>query len=77
MDGLKYKSKRFVLWRLIDDNQRSGIGLVAEGVQFPTGMCVMQWLTEPGSIGLYKDAQELIEIHGHGRSTVIRWLDNG
>lgn len=75
MDKVKPQSRRFILWRYTDVSGVSGTGLVAEGVALPDGQCVMQWVTQTASIGLYRNFQELIDIHGHGKCTVIRWID--
>lgn len=58
-----------------DESGVSGTGVVAYGVEFPNGQCVMYWLTAYSSIAIYPTAQELISIHGHGGKTTLRWID--
>jgi hypothetical protein len=67
--------RRFRLRRDIDATGVSGVGFVADGVEFSDGTCVIKWTTTTGSIGIYHSAVEMIHIHGHGGSTVIHWID--
>jgi len=66
--------RRFVLRRAADPTGVSGPGLVAAGVQLPSGKCVMEW-APPSGITLHASAAELIAIHGHGGATVLEWID--
>jgi hypothetical protein len=63
--------KTFHLLRIQDDSGVSGIGVVAEGVQFQNGHCVISWLTQFDSLGVYKDVETLENIHGHGGHTQV------
>ena len=65
--------KRFKLKRLEDESGVSGTGYVAEGVKFSDGQCVINWLTDTRSIGIYHSPVELIYIHGHGGKTILEW----
>lgn len=67
--------KRFVLKRLQDVSGVSGTGIVASGIQFSDGTCVLKWLTTTSSIGIYHSVIEMLSIHGHSDSTKIIWLD--
>lgn len=69
--------RRFVLARHRDPSGISGTGIVAEGVEWRGGTANLHWVTEhetfthwPGGI----DA--ILAVHGHGGSTVCRWLDD-
>lgn len=64
---------RFVLYRVEDETGVSGEGIVAEGVEFESGQCVISWLTEFSSIAIYPNATEIINIHGHDGRTRIVW----
>lgn len=64
---------RFLLVRTEDETGISGEGIVAEGVEFETGQCVLCWLTTFSSIAIYPSATELIKIHGHDGRTRISW----
>lgn len=65
----------FKLNRLIDETGISGTGIVAEGVCFSSGMCVLQWLTGTSSIAIYNSIESVEEVHGHGGKTVIEYVD--
>lgn len=67
--------RRFELHRDVDESGVSGIGVVAEGVQFSDGRCAMRWLTETASTGLYDSISDVQTIHGHGGLTQIVWID--
>lgn len=68
--------RNFLLYRIEDETNISGTGVVAEGVEFFNGQCVLQWLTEPGSIGVYNNLSELMVIHGHNGKTKPVWHSN-
>lgn len=63
----------FELYRHEDESGVSGTGIVALGVQFPSGRCVMEWQRPGASIGFYHSIDILMDIHGHGGLTVVRW----
>ncbi len=67
--------RRFELWRSVDVSGVSGVGMIAHGVEFENGQCVMYWRTATSSIAIYKNAEELITIHGHNGGTTLRWID--
>lgn len=67
--------RTFMLHRTEDESGVSGIGLVAEGVEFTGGKCVLSWLTEHTSVAVYDDINILEAIHGHGGKTEIQWTD--
>lgn len=72
----KVEMRRFRLKRIEDESGVSGVGFVAEGVQFSDGQCVISWLTATSSIGIYHSIIEMIHVHGHGGKTVIEWIDD-
>ncbi len=67
--------RRFNLVRKEDASGVSGIGIVAEGLQFSDGSCIIKWLTSTSSMGIYHSCVEMIHIHGHEGRTFIRWID--
>lgn len=69
--------RRFVLRRLVDVSGVSGTGVVAEGVEFSSGVVALTWLSEwPTSVVFHNRGVDSVEaVHGHGGSTVIEWLD--
>ena len=69
------RMRRFHLVRERDPSEVSGIGIVAEGIQFYSGQCVLCWITKLTSVAIYEDIETLIEIHGHDGATTVRWYD--
>lgn len=67
--------RRFVLERREDYSGVSGIGDVAEGVEFSDGKCAMRWRTDTASTALYDSAEDVVFIHGHEGRTTLRWVD--
>lgn len=67
--------RRFNLVRTVDATGVSGVGVVAHGVEFEDGTCVMRWLTTTRSTVYYDSIIDLETIHGHGGLTVIQWID--
>jgi hypothetical protein len=68
--------RRFQLHRSEDVTGLSGTGIVAEGLQFTAGGCVIMWLSEHTSLGIYASIQEIEAIHGHGGKTIVKWIDD-
>lgn len=71
----KSTARRFVLNRETDVTGTSGTGVVAEGVEFSDGHCVLHWLTQFSSVAVYANMATLERIHGHEGSTKVRWVD--
>jgi hypothetical protein len=86
IDTATTKLSRFQLVRYEDESGVSGTGVVAEGVEFPSGACVFEWFNDenpdldttqngltvkPGPDG----AEDLVEVHGHEGRTKLEWLD--
>ena len=69
----KRHMKTFYLFRIEDESGVSGVGSVAEGVQFSNGKCAMAWTTELQSITVYDSIDDVIAIHGHNGKTEVRW----
>ena len=67
--------RRFHLKRLEDGSGVSGTGYVAEGMKFSDGQCVINWLTDTRSIGIYHSPVEMMHIHGHQGATELVWVD--
>lgn len=69
------RQRRFLLERTEDVSGTSGVGVVAEGVQFSNGTCVLHWLSQLTSVSVYENSATLIAIHGHGGRTALVWVD--
>lgn len=64
--------KVFILDRKEDESGISGTGAVAEGVEFSDGTCVLHWFNNDGSVGVYRNLENVERVHGHGGKTVIK-----
>lgn len=69
------KMRKFWLHREEDVSGISGTGVVAEGVQFSDGSCVIRWLGDLTSTNSYHNMAALEAIHGHDGKTKIVWED--
>lgn len=67
-------AKLFELHRYDDHTGVSGTGVVAQGVEFGNGKCVVQWLGKWDSTVVHKSIKQVIHLHGHGGMTKIVWL---
>lgn len=67
------KTRTLYLERKNDISGVSGTGIVADGVMFPDGICVLNWRTAGGSTAVYKGIIQLKEIHGHDGNTLVVW----
>jgi len=73
---LTSRARNFVLQRNDDETGISGVGIVAEGIEFSSGWCALSWLTAGQSLGVYPNIKQLEAIHGHNGRAVVVWLDN-
>lgn len=69
--------RRFRLVRDVDVSGVSGVGCVAEGVEFSSGRVALEWLSEwPTSVVFHdRGLQSVAAIHGHNGATRIEFLD--
>jgi len=67
--------RRFMLRRDEDVNKTSGVGYVAEGLEFWDGTCAMHWRTPINSTTIYRSADDLLAIHSHNGASTIEWID--
>ena len=78
--------KRFVLRRTVDVTGLSGTGIVAQGVEFSDGVCVVRWLAAGVSVTnrergvqpttvVHPDIVRIEALHGHNGATQIEWVD--
>ena len=66
--------RTFRLLREHDVSGVSGIGIVAEGVQFTDGTVVIRWLTGKASTVIWANLDDAMSVHGHGGNTKVEWL---
>lgn len=67
--------KLFKLNRITDVSGTSGTGIVAEGVVFSNGTCVLTWLSKYKTVCFFQSIEELEAIHSHGGATQIVWVN--
>jgi len=70
--------RMFQLVRDVDVSGVSGTGVVAEGVEFTSGVVALTWRSEwPTSVVFHDRGIASVEaIHGHGGATRIEWLSS-
>jgi hypothetical protein len=69
--------RRFVLVRHKDVTGNSGVGIIGEGVAWTGGPAFLHWVTEYESFVHWPGGLEaILAVHGHGGSTIARWLDD-
>ena len=71
------RPRTFDLVRSVDVSEVSGVGIVAQGVQFRDGSVALRWDT-PGqepSTAVWPSIEGMIAVHGHGGLTVVDWHD--
>ena len=73
---VKTGMRRFTLERAEDVSGVSGVGTVAEGIEFTDETAVIRWTVDLKSTAVYNTIFELIAIHGHDGRTVVKWIDN-
>ena len=68
--------RAFVLRRMEDVTGVSGVGIVAEGVEFSDGTVALRWTSAwPTSVVFHDRGIESVEaVHGHGGKTQIVWV---
>ena len=67
--------RRFRLVRAQDISGVSGVGVVAEGVQFSSGKVALTWCSDVHSVTVFDGVKDVEAIHGHGGRTLVNWLD--
>lgn len=75
-DEVKNTTRRFYLERLVDVSGVSGVGVVAVGVEFPSGYCVLEWQTETATTEFAPNIDNIITVHGHDGKTQVVFIDN-
>ena len=67
--------RRFYLNRSEDVSGNSGTGRIANGVQFPDGVCVIRWIGKTPTTTIYNNIKHLEQLHGHEGKTKVVWID--
>jgi len=66
---------RFELHRDRDVTGYSGTGIVADGVEFDDGICVLHWRGNDRSTVVWVNLPALVKVHCHDGATRLVWLD--
>ena len=67
--------RNFLLVRTDDPSGVSGVGVVAEGTEFTAGHVALSFFRPvPDAISLFPSIQKMLEVHGHGNKTIVRYL---
>ena len=67
--------RRFVMHRKVDAKNLAGTGIIAEGIEFTNGQCVLHWMTHMSSTSIYESIRVVEYLHGHGENTEILYID--
>ena len=70
-------ARRFHLLRHQDVTGVSGTGVVAQGVQFYDGTCVLYWVGAAPSVVVHRNLDNVIAVHCHGGLTSVVFEDIG
>jgi len=68
---------RFRLIRDEDVSGVSGVGHIADGVEWSSGRVTLQWEGERASLSHWDSLEDMLACHGHGGRTRVEWLDSG
>ena len=74
-ENIEVKARRFVLIREEDPSGVSGVGKVAEGVEFDNGICVVSFTSPYSHANVYVSLHVMEAVHGHGGKTKTVWID--
>lgn len=65
--------RAFHLERKQDISGVSGLGKVAEGVEFHDGQCVLSWFGQHHSVSVWPSIEDIKAVHGHEGATDVVW----
>jgi hypothetical protein len=65
--------RTFHLVRERDDTGVSGVGIVAEGVEFSDGVVALRWRGQHASTVVWFGLEDALAIHGHNGHTKVEW----
>lgn len=66
--------RKFVLNRVEDATGTSGVGTVAEGVEFSNGRVALHWLSQMDVVSVYDNIVVVEKLHGHDGRTKLEWV---
>ena len=65
--------RSFILRRLEDVSGVSGVGIIAEGVEFHDGQVALSWFGHHHTLEVSPSLRDIMAIHGHEGRTVLEW----
>lgn len=72
---MKSTIRVFQLHREQDESGVSGVGIVAEGVEFTSGMIALTWYSPHRAVNVYESIKTVEELHGHNGKTKVVWME--
>jgi len=67
--------RTFTLIRNEDETGVSGVGVVAEGVEFTDGKVALRWIVGNNrSTVIWDNIDAVTAVHGHNGKTVVQWM---
>lgn len=69
------RPRRFLLIRASDVSGVSGIGCVAEGMEFTDGPVSLRWRGQHPSTATWDGISGVVAVHGHSGLTTVEWID--
>ena len=72
--------RRFNLVRTVDHTGNSGVGIVAEGVEFSDGRVAMHWTVKLKTTTVFEKIEDVMFLHNHEDTdyvggTSVEWID--
>ena len=59
----------YIVIRETDVSGVSGVGEVAQAIQFDSGQVVVGWLVPPHSLSIHDSLEAAVAVHGHNGAT--------
>lgn len=66
----------FHLNRKVDVSGISGVGRVAEGVEFDDGQVVLSWFGRYHTVEILPHIKAVTDLHGHDEKTIVEWVEH-
>jgi hypothetical protein len=68
-------ARLFRLERNEDVSGQTGLGVVAQGVVFPSGKVALCWEAPPHAVAVYGRIEDVERVHGHSGRTLVVFQD--
>ena len=72
---IEHKMRRFALIRINDLLGITGVGTIAEGIEFSNGSVIVHWLKEPKSIVVWNNMNDMKTINCHNGTSIVHYID--